>query len=217
MADPLELTPVEARVLGALLEKQLTTPDVYPLTLKALTGACNQSSNRDPVVQYDERLVEAAVLALKAKGLARIVHPGAGERSTRYRQVLDEALALSAADRALLCVLVLRGAQTLNELRTRTERLHGFASAAEIEGALEALAGREPPLVSRVDRQPGQKEGRWIQLVESGAEARAAAVPAASITPRARAAAGEERVQALEDRVAALEAQVTALVEALGN
>jgi uncharacterized protein YceH (UPF0502 family) len=211
-----DLTAVEARVIGALLEKQLTTPDVYPLTLKALVTACNQTTNRDPVVQYDERLAEAAVLALKAKGLARIVHPGAGERSTRYRQVLDEALSLSSAERAVLCVLLLRGAQTLSELRTRTERLHGFASPGDVEATLEALAARDPALVARVDRQPGQKEGRWIQLVETGAEARAAAPAVATVSPSARRAPDDERIQALEDRVAALEAWVAALVDELG-
>jgi uncharacterized protein YceH (UPF0502 family) len=219
MPDALELTAVEARVLGALLEKQLTTPDTYPLTLKALVAACNQSSNRDPIVQYDGRLAEAAVLALKAKGLARVVHPGAGERSTRYRQVIDEVLALGADDRALLCVLLLRGPQTLNELKVRTERMYGFESAGAVEAGLDALARRDPPLVARVDRQPGQKEGRWIQLVEGGAEARAAAPPpAASVTPSAtRAAPDPDRLQAVEDRIAALEARVAALAEALGE
>ena len=216
--DTDDLTPVQARIVGALLEKQLTTPDVYPLTLKALTAACNQSSNREPVVAYEERLVETSVLALKAKGLARIVHPGAGERSTRYRQVLDEAMQLSSAERALVCALLLRGAQTVAELRARTERLHGFGSADELEDALDGLARREPPLVARLDRRAGQKEQRWLQLLEAGAEERAALPVSTSLTPSAAVrAAGSDRVDALEARVEALEARVAALAEALGE
>ena len=104
----MELTAAQARVLGSLLEKQLTTPDTYPMTLNAVTAACNQSSNRDPVVQFSAQEVETTLLALKAKGLARVVHPGSGERATKYRQVLDEVLGLDPADRALLAVLLLR-------------------------------------------------------------------------------------------------------------
>ncbi|MBW8826996.1 MAG: YceH family protein, partial [Acidobacteria bacterium] len=178
MSSVLDLTATQARVLGALLEKKLATPDAYPLTLNALLAACNQTSNRDPVVQFEPQAVETAVLALKAKGLARVVHPGAGERATRYRQVLDEVLGLTAADEALLCVLLLRGAQTVAELRSRTERLHGFVSAAEVESSLSALGERDPPLVAQVERRVGQKEGRWIQLLEVGAEERASVAPA---------------------------------------
>ncbi|MBA2626176.1 MAG: YceH family protein, partial [Acidimicrobiia bacterium] len=187
MPAAIELTAAQARVLGAMLEKQLTTPDAYPLTLKALTTACNQTSNRDPIVDYQPREVETTVLALKAKGLARVVHPGSGERATKFRQVLDEALHLTGADRSLLCVLFLRGPQTASELRTRTERLHPFSSPGAIEEALDALAERDPPLVARVDRLPGQKEGRWIQLLEVGAEARAAATTSTTVTPTSQA------------------------------
>jgi uncharacterized protein YceH (UPF0502 family) len=209
-----DLTAPQTRVLGALLEKQLTTPDAYPLTLKAATTACNQSSNRDPVVGYAPREVETTLFALKAKGLVRMVHPGSGERVTKYRQVVDEVLGLDPAHRALLCVLMLRGAQTAPELRTRTERLHPFASPAAVEAALEALAQRVPPLVARVDRLPGQKEGRWIQLLEVGAAERAAAPSLPTITPTSR---GGGRVEELEARVAALEERLTTLVAALGD
>lgn len=210
-----ELTSPQARVLGALLEKELTTPDAYPLSLKALTTACNQTSNRDPVVAYQPREVETTVLALKAKGLARVVHPGSGERATKYRQVLDEVLRLTAADRALLSVLFLRGAQTVPELRARTERLHPFASPGGIEAALDALAERDPPLVARIDRASGQREDRWLQLLEAGAEARAAAPPrSTSITPRER---GDGQRADLEERVSALESKLAELLEALGD
>jgi uncharacterized protein YceH (UPF0502 family) len=207
------LTAAEARVLGALLEKEFTTPDAYPLTLNALTTACNQTSNRDPVVRYEAQLVETTLLVLKGKGLARVVHPGAGERATKYRQVADEAMKLAPGERALLCVLLLRGAQTLAELKTRTERLHSFG-AGELESVLDAMTLREPPLVARVDRLPGQKEDRWIQLVEAKADERAAASAPVRVTPTSRDAG---RLDALEDRVAALEARVAALVEALGD
>ncbi len=202
-------------MLGALLEKKLATPDAYPLTLNALLAACNQTSNRDPVVQFEPQAVETAVLALKAKGLARVVHPGAGERATRYRQVLDEVLGLTAADEALLCVLLLRGAQTVAELRSRTERLHGFASAAEVESSLSALGERDPPLVAQVERRAGQKEGRWIQLLEVGAEERASVSPAEpGAAPGGRSTS---RLDELEARVVVLEDRLARLLDALGD
>ena len=204
-AGTLGLTAIEARVVGALLEKELTTPDAYPLTLKALIAACNQSSNRSPVVGYGNHEVENTVLALKAKGLARVVHPGSGERSTRYRQVVDEAFGLAPADRALVCTLLLRGAQTAAELKARADRLHAFPSVGEVEAGLQALARRDPPLVARIDRRPGQKEDRWIQLLEVGAEDRAAAVAPAAVGTTAPKAG---RMEELEARVAALETRV---------
>jgi uncharacterized protein YceH (UPF0502 family) len=216
LPDVLDLTAPQARVLGCLIEKQLTTPDAYPLTLKALTAACNQTSNRDPVVQYEAQLVETTTLALKGKGLARVVHPGSGERATRYRQVADEALALDPAERALLCLLLVRGAQTVVELRTRSERLHAFATPSEVEAVLERMAGGERPLVARVERQPGQKEHRWIQLLEVDAERRAAWVPNSSVAASARSGRVEElesRVEQLERRLSALESALDGLIE----
>lgn len=216
LPDVLELTAPQARVLGCLIEKQLTTPDAYPLTLKALTAACNQTTNRDPVVQYDPQLVETTTLALKGKGLARVVHPGSGERATRYRQVADEALGLDPAERALLCVLLVRGSQTVVELRTRCERLHPFASPADVEAVLERMTSGERPLVAKVERQPGQKEHRWIQLLEVDAERRAAWTPNAAVAPSARSSRVEEleaRVEQLERRLAALETALDGLVE----
>ncbi|MBK5221344.1 MAG: DUF480 domain-containing protein [Acidimicrobiia bacterium] len=211
--DVLELTAPQARVLGSLLEKQATTPDSYPMTLNALTTACNQSSNRDPVVDYGSQLVETTLLAMKGKGLARIVHPGAGERSTKYRHIADEALGLDTAQRAVVCVLLLRGPQTVAELKTRTERMHRFESLADIESTLADLAAHEHTLVAQVDRQPGQKEPRWIELLQEGAEERAAALPSATISASSRSG----RVEELEARVDTLERRVAQLVEALDD
>jgi uncharacterized protein len=213
VAQPLDLTAPQARVLGCLIEKQLTTPDAYPLTLKALTTACNQSSSRDPVVQYEPQLVETTTLALKAKGLARVVHPGSGERATKYRHVADEALGLSSDERAVICVMLLRGAQTLAELKTRTERLHPFGSLGDVEASLERLAAEDRGLVARVERSPGQKEGRWIQLLEANAAERAVARSSTTVTPSARVG----RVEELEARVDTLERRLADLVEGLGD
>ncbi len=209
--DELELTAPQARVLGCLMEKQATTPDAYPMTLKALTTACNQTSSRNPVVAYEPTLVEATIHALKGKGLARIVHPARGERSTKYRHVADEALGFDDAARAVVAILLLRGAQTVNELRTRTERLHHFASPDEVESTLDRLSGGSRPITRRVPRAPGQKEERWIQLLEGDVEARAAATSEPATTSRGT------RSSELADRVERLEHQLAALVDALGD
>ncbi len=214
--DDLDLTAPQARVLGALIEKQLSTPDAYPMTLKALTTACNQTSNRDPVVDYEPQLVETTIHALKGKGVARIVHPRSGERSTKFRHVLDEALDIGEAETALLSVLLLRGAQTVNELRIRTERLHQ-ADADAIEATLAAMSGGDRPLVQRLDPAPGQKEARWLQLLEVGVEERAAAAARSSGRDGSGGSRQAGRVEELEDRVARLEARVAGLVEALGD
>ena len=213
--DELLLTQTQARVLGALVEKAATTPDAYPMTLKALTTACNQSSNRDPVVSYEAQLVETTLMALKGKGLVRMLYPGSGERSTKFRHVLDEALHLDSDDLALVCVLLLRGAQTAAELKTRTERLHPFGSVADVEATLERLAARDRPLVVQLERQPGQKERRWMQLLEAGATERAEAAAHSAAAP----AAGRRstRIDELNARVEALEAQVASLLSDLGT
>ena len=160
--DSLHLSAEEARVAGSLAEKQLATPQYYPLTFNALVNACNQTNNRDPVVSYDDQLVEATIAALREKGVMRLVHPGGGSRVTKYRQVLDELLGLDQRELALVCVLLLRGPQTLNELRTRTERLADFDGVAAVERDLERLATeRQPPLAQKLERQPGRKEPRY--------------------------------------------------------
>ncbi len=217
LPDELELSDPQTRVLGCLLEKQATTPDAYPLTLKALTTACNQTSSRDPVVDYDANLVETTCQALKAKGLLRIVYPASGERATKYRQILDEQLGLDDAEKAVIAVLLLRGAQTVPELRSRTERLHAFTSPDEVESVLASLAARtDRPLVRLLERAPGQREARWIQLLQHDVDGRAqAAATATSSGAGGRAPAAPGRVDELEARVAALEHRLSQLVAAL--
>ena len=199
------LTPEQARVVGCLVEKQRTVPDTYPLTLNALQAACNQSSNREPVVSYDDGTVLRAIDELKAMGLARVVHPPAGTRATKYRHVLDEALGLDGGEVALVAVLLLRGPQTVAELRARTERLHAFADQADVEAALDRLATRDEPLVQRLDRRPGEREARWMDLM---AERPLDSVRDESPTgaPVARRSDLEARVAALEEAVAELKA-----------
>ena len=191
----------ELRVLGSLIEKQRTTPDVYPLSLNALRLACNQATNRDPVVDYDEPTIRAALDRLARKGWTRLAS-GPGSRVAKYRHLLDEALRLDPGALALLAVLMLRGPQTAAELRTRSERLHPFLSLGEVERALADLAARE--LVELQPRRPGQKEQRWAQLLGGGAEE-----PAAAAAPApAPAPALEQRVAELEERLARLEARL---------
>jgi uncharacterized protein YceH (UPF0502 family) len=160
----MELTSEEGRVLGCLVEKQLTTPQLYPLTENALIAACNQTTNRDPVVAYDVSTIRITVRSLREKGLLRMVHR-TGERSDKHQQLLDRSLALSTGQVALLAVLLLRGPQTLAELRARSERMHPFETLAEVQEALDALTDRDDPLVARLERQPGRKEARYGQVV----------------------------------------------------
>jgi uncharacterized protein len=206
----MELNPVQARVIGSLAEKQLTTPQQYPLTLNALVLACNQTSNRDPVVTYDESLIDGALSSLKDAGLLRFVHPGHGRSATRYRQVLDERFGLDPRGLSLLAVLLLRGPQTVGELRARTDRMADFASLDEVEAELERLAGGPEPLVSRLSRRPGQKEERWAHLL-------AGEPPETDTDSGGRAvtdtAADAVRSVSLGDAVASLRADVDALRE----
>jgi uncharacterized protein YceH (UPF0502 family) len=160
----MELTSEEGRVLGCLVEKQLTTPQLYPLTDKALIAACNQTSSRDPVVSYDVTTVRKTALSLREKGLLRMVHRP-GERSHKHQHLLDTALALNPGQVALLAVLLLRGPQTVAELRARSERMHAFDTHAQAQEALDALSDRDDPLVARLERQPGRKEARYGQLL----------------------------------------------------
>jgi uncharacterized protein YceH (UPF0502 family) len=161
MLAPVRLSAEGARVLGSLVEKELTTPGQYPLTIAALVAACNQASNRDPVVSYDDGTVISTLDALKGQRLVRFVLPSHGRSAVRYRHVLDETLALDARQRALLAVLLLRGPQTIGELRLRTDRMAAFEGLGEVEHELGYLAAREEPLTSRLGRRPGQKEERW--------------------------------------------------------
>jgi uncharacterized protein YceH (UPF0502 family) len=155
------LTAEEARVLGSLVEKELTTPDQYPLTLKSVLAASNQASNRDPVVDYDEGTVMAALDSLKGQRLIRFVLPSHGRTAVRYRHILNEALGLDPSQCALLAVLLLRGPQTVGELRSRTERMTDFDSLDEVDHQLRFLSTTAEPLAVSLGRRPGQKEERW--------------------------------------------------------
>ncbi|WP_421118030.1 DUF480 domain-containing protein [Aquihabitans daechungensis] len=174
-----ELDPVEQRILGSLLEKERTVPASYPMTLNGLRTACNQSSSRDPVMDLDERTIEAALGALKARGLTRMVYASSGARAVKYRQVLDEHLGLTSAERAVLTVLLLRGPQAAGELKTRTERLHGFADRDEVEVLLRAMAAAPEPWStsssgSRASRTTGgsTSSARSTSRLRSGAAVR---------------------------------------------
>lgn len=200
----IELDPVEQRVLGSLAEKQQTVPASYPLSLNALRTACNQTTSRDPVTDYDDKTIIAAIDRLKQRGLARTVWAGGGSRVLRYHQILDEVLELSPAERALLTVLLLRGEQSAGELRTRTERLHPFADKVAVEAELKAMAQREVPLVKVLPRQPGQQDPRWCHLL--GPSATLIAEPAEV-----------DRESVLSDGAALRNARVVAGYDALAN
>lgn len=216
----MELSAEEVRVLGSLIEKELTTPDQYPMSTNSLRLACNQKTNREPVVDYTEVEVDQAMLRLRQAGLARTVS-GQGMRTSKHRQVLGEALGLDKRTLALLGVLMVRGPQTVGELRTRTDRAAGFESLSQIEAILGDLAARAPePLVKRLERRPGQKEERWAHLL-AGDEIDET-VHAATPRPRPMPGAGPgrdelvARVDGLERTVAALTAQLASLCEQLG-
>jgi len=154
-------------VLGSLIEKAATTPEQYPLSSNGLRAACNQKSARDPVVSYDERLVDATLLSLRDKGLARTIR-GAGQRVFKHKHIVDEAWGLDPSQLAVVAVLMLRGPQSAGELRTRTERAHGFATTDGVEAVLDDLARRDPPLVQMIGRQPGQRDDRWVTTALPG-------------------------------------------------
>jgi uncharacterized protein YceH (UPF0502 family) len=197
---------VEIRVLGCLIEKQRTTPDQYPLSLNALRLAANQATNREPVVEYDEGTIRAALDRLGRRGWTRLA-TGPSGRTAKFRHLLDEALQLTQSQLALLAVLMLRGPQTVGELRARCERLYPFPSTGDVEFALEELTGRE--LVERLPKRAGEREERWIQLL--GGPVASADEPA-QVAPAAAPTLG---VQDLEERVARLERKFDELLERL--
>lgn len=204
------LDPIDQRILGALLEKQRTVPASYPMSLNAVRTACNQTSSRDPVVDYDEELLQARLKALKDRGLVRVVWADRGPRTLKYHQLLDERLGLDGGHRALLTVLLLRGPQAPGELRTRAERLHSFADRGAVEVALREMAQhqageREWPLVRELDRRAGQQDARWTHLlgpVEEAPEASTAAAPEREGVLSGGAAARDAKVLAAYDAVA---------------
>lgn len=218
--DGIRLDEVEQRVLGALLEKQRTVPASYPLSQNGLRTACNQTSSRDPVVDYDDRTVLDAVARLKERGLVRTVWTGAGSRVLKYHQLLDAEIELDEAERALVTVLLLRGPQSAGELRTRTDRLHAFADKQDAERVLQALAERAEPLVRELPRAAGHKDTRWVHLLGpvAGAHATAAAAPAPADRDRVLAdgaGARDAKVVAGYDHVAT--AYADALAEELAH
>jgi uncharacterized protein YceH (UPF0502 family) len=204
------LTETEARILGSLVEKQLTTPEYYPLTLNALVNACNQKNNREPVVSYDEHTVNTAIEILRDRNLVYVFY-GSTSRVPKYKHMLPSVYELESPEVAVIAVMLLRGAQTLGELRTRTERLHSFSGLGEIQETLDALARREDPLIVKLPVQPGQKEARFMHLMSGpiDVETFAAAVAA---TPR-RGSVDEERIVKLEEEVTTLRSEVDALKE----
>jgi uncharacterized protein YceH (UPF0502 family) len=236
----MDLTPPEIRVLGCMLEKQRITPDAYPLTLNALRLACNQSTNRDPVVNYDDAVIRDALQRLGRRGYTRLAS-GAGSRAAKYRHLLAEALPFDHGEHAVMCVLMLRGPQTPGELKQRSERMHAFADLAAVEATLERLIERE--LAVRLTRRPGQKEERYAQLLGGGdpgdetaatvshaalatphgaapataAPATATAAPATAATATATGAPAPDELVALEQRVARLERELQSLREALAG
>lgn len=196
------LSPLEVRILGCLLEKQHATPEYYPLTLNALTAACNQTTNREPVMAVEEDEVSAGLESLRQKRLVWVV-AAAGSRATKYEQKLGEALNLALQEVAALTVLLLRGPQTPGEIRGRSGRLYAFADLAEAEAALDSLAAAEPPLVVKLPRQPGTKEARYAHLLGG---------PVAFETPIHPAQpAGQGRVEQLQAEVSDLREALSAL------
>ncbi len=212
----MNLTPVQTRIVGCLIEKELATPDNYPLTMNALLAACNQTSNRNPVTRLDEATVGNALENLRALKIVRIVY-SRSNRADKFRHVLDEAMALDGAEMALLAVLMLRGPQTGSELRSRTERLHPFEDQADVDETLRRLAARDSPLVALLERQPGQKEARWAQLLGGELPGGERAVPVDPPGPsRAdRLTALEEAVESLRDDLHRLRAEHEALAAQL--
>jgi uncharacterized protein YceH (UPF0502 family) len=226
---------VEIRVVGCLIEKQRTTPDAYPLSLNSLRLACNQSTNRDPVVDYDEATVSEALRRLALRGWTRLTS-GASSRARKYRQLMPEALGVDDGELALLGVLMLRGAQTPGELKQRSERLHGFADLGAVQATLDALVERG--YVARHERRPGQKELRYEQLLGGFEEAPTTSAPVATATEDADLAVGpdaenapaapapdaepglvpaEDRLTRLERELGELRAELGRLREALGE
>jgi uncharacterized protein YceH (UPF0502 family) len=202
------LNQLEVRVLGSLMEKETTTPDYYPLSLNALVNACNQKSNRDPVMDVDESAVREALYSLGDKGLAGTVS-SAESRVAKYEHRMQEVFNFTRRESAIICVLMLRGPQTPGELRGRTERMFRFDDLADIQSTLQRLAQHDPPLAKMLARQPGTKEARYVHLLAGDAEAWDAAQSSASAAGDMSAGSGQ--IAALEEAVARLKQEVAAL------
>jgi uncharacterized protein YceH (UPF0502 family) len=206
---PTVLNEAEVRVLGALVEKQVTTPEYYPLTLNALTQACNQKNNRNPVVAFDEATVEEALEALRSKNLVYVFY-GSTSRVPKYKQMMTEIFGLSPGELAVMCVLMLRGPQTVGELRSRTDRLYDFSGLQEVEETLNSLSSKEPDvLVATLARQPGQKEIRYAHLLSGEVVAvNYQSEPESSESTRTFQPSRGDRLSALEREIESLHAEV---------
>ena len=202
---PERLNEIEARIVGSLVEKQLTTPEYYPLTLNALVNACNQKSNRDPVVAYDETTVTYALEVLRDRNLVYVFY-GSTSRVPKYKHMLPSVYELEPDGVAVICELMLRGPQTSGELRGRCERFHGFSSLALVQETLDGLMRRDEPLVVRLPVQPGRKEARFAHLLSGEIDVEAFA--AAHAVSHARGGVGAERMEQLEAEVACLRGEV---------
>jgi uncharacterized protein len=201
------LSDIETRILGALVEKQLTTPEYYPLTLNSLVAACNQKSNRDPVVSYDETTVTAALERLRDRNLVYVFY-GSTSRVPKYKHMVPSVYALEPPEVAVMCVMMLRGPQTLGELRGRTDRLYEFSGLGEVQETLDGLIRRDDPLVVKLERQPGQKEARFAHLLNGEIDVSALPPPRSAA---ASASADPSRLEQLETEVKELRTEIEGL------
>ncbi len=211
---PENLDQTEIRILGALVEKQLTTPEYYPLTLNALVNACNQKNNRDPVVSFDEKTVSDALERLRDRNLVYIFY-GSGARVPKYKHMLPSVYELEPSETAVIAVLMLRGPQTIGELRDRTGRMHEFAGLDEVQTTLDLLSRRDEPLVAKLERLPGQKDARYAHLLAGEIDVEAVAV---AHQPRvSQTTSANERVTKLESEVERLSGEVAGLRDAFAE
>jgi uncharacterized protein len=206
---PDQLNEVETRILGALVEKQLTTPEYYPLTLNALVTACNQKNNREPVTSYDEQTVTRSIENLRDRNLVYVFY-GSTSRVPKYKHMLPSVYDLNPAETAVMCVMMLRGPQTLGELRGRTERLHQFEGLGEVQETLDSLIRRDEPLVTKIERQPGQKEARFASLISGDIDLEAFAANATT-SRQSSGSPGSERIEKLEAEITLLREEVAEL------
>jgi uncharacterized protein len=200
-----QLTEIEARIVGSLIEKQLTTPEYYPLTLNALVAACNQKTNREPVVNYDEKTVSDALDDLRDKNIVYVFY-GSTSRVPKYKHIVPDVFELEPSETAVMCVLMLRGPQTIGELRERTGRLYDFRDLNDVNETLEGLMKRDEPLITRLERAPGQKEARYAHLLCG--EVTSYTPPERSVS-RAGGAANDERVEKLEQELENLKSDLS--------
>ncbi|MBO0725327.1 MAG: DUF480 domain-containing protein [Blastocatellia bacterium] len=204
------LNEYELRALAALVEKQIATPDYYPMTLNALVNACNQKNHRDPVVSYDETILARALDSLREKNLAYVFH-GSEARAPKYGHLFPKAFDLSEAEVPLMCVLILRGPQTSGELRSRTQHLRSFESLAEVETLLQGLSLRDNPLIVKLPRQPGSRESRFAHLLGGPVEMEQREVPPHQAASVQQTQAGADKIAKLEEEIASLRQELSEL------